>query len=128
MDGLEPFNSKLVTQTYIGYSEQNHRKNTIVRRGVQAAPGDQQRRTGGAAYRPHQPPMRGSNLLLDDDDDNDVCRIIRHINENNTPPRSDQLPAGLLKSFITRVGEILSGEESAIFFASCAYIPHVRQN
>ena len=39
--------------------------------------------------RRQQPRMRGSNLLLDDDDDNDVCRIIRHINENNTPPRSD---------------------------------------
>ena len=37
MDGLEPFNSKLVTQTYIGYSEQNHRKNTIVCRAKIAA-------------------------------------------------------------------------------------------
>ena len=54
----------------------------------------------GRRRRQQQPPMRGSNLLLDDDD-NDVCRIIRHINEN-TPPRSDSLiPAGLLKIVIT---------------------------
>ena len=30
MDALKPFESKLVTYTYIGYSEQNHHKNTIV--------------------------------------------------------------------------------------------------
>ena len=30
MDILKAFNSKSVTLTYIGYSEQNHRKNTIV--------------------------------------------------------------------------------------------------
>ena len=34
MDALKPFNSKSVTHTYIGYSEQNHRKNTIVRLAV----------------------------------------------------------------------------------------------
>ena len=60
-----------------------------------------QRPLSGQAYRRRRPPTRGSNLLLDDDDDNDVCRIIRHINEN-TPPRSDSLiPAGLLKIVIT---------------------------
>ena len=53
--------------------------------------GSSHRRRGVRRRRRQQPPTRGSNLLLDDDDDNDVCRIIRHINENNTPPRSDWL-------------------------------------
>jgi hypothetical protein len=34
MDRLKAFNSKSVTHIYIGYSEQNHRKNTIVCHGV----------------------------------------------------------------------------------------------
>ena len=33
MDGLKPFNSKLVTYTYIGYTEHNSRGQPIVRHG-----------------------------------------------------------------------------------------------
>ena len=34
MDELKPFNSKLVTDTYIGYSEHNSRGQPIVRRAA----------------------------------------------------------------------------------------------